>query len=73
MALGLRLPKLIAEMLKIDAEYGCLHSSPPMTMRKLSGSFFATVASEWLMNSCPIAYTSRMLPKGRSELTPLAR
>jgi hypothetical protein len=32
-ALGLSAPKLIAEMLKTDAEYGLAQSGPPMVTR----------------------------------------
>ena len=36
MALALSAPKLIAEMLKTDAEYGCVQSGPPIVMRNVS-------------------------------------
>ena len=45
-ALGLSAPKLIAEMLKIEAEYGFLQSGPPMTMRNFS-SACGLGAIEW--------------------------
>src|SRR6516225_12309524 len=46
MAFGLSAPKLIAEMLKIEAEYGLLQSGPPtMTMTGLA-NFAETLASK---------------------------
>jgi len=34
--IGLSAPKLIAEMLKTEAEYGLVQSGPPMVMRNFS-------------------------------------
>ncbi|MNJ77563.1 hypothetical protein D3C77_750920 [compost metagenome] len=54
MALALSEPKLMAEMLKIDAEYGWLHCGPPTVTRKSSGWPCSTGSMEWLMNSNPV-------------------
>ena len=43
-------PKLIAEMFRIEAGYGCAHGRPPIAMR--NGSWLtAAGASEWLIHS----------------------
>ena len=54
MALALSEPKLIAEMLNTEAEYGCRHCGPPMVTRKSSGLPCAAGNMEWLMNSKPV-------------------
>src|SRR6516225_5786738 len=57
MAFGLSAPKLIAEMLKIEAEYGLLQSGPPtMTMTGLA-NFAETLASK------QIDFLREMLPR----------
>ena len=53
-------PKLIAEMLKIDIEYGCARFAPTTTRKSWPSSFVGT--SEWLMNSWPVAFTSISVP-----------
>ena len=54
MALALSAPKLIAEMLKIEAEYGFLQSGPPTTTR--NGSLTTDFgAIEWSSHSKPEA------------------
>ena len=50
-ALALIAPKLIAETLNTDAEYGLAHWSLPMVMRKLAGSAAFTGIIEWATNS----------------------
>ena len=73
MALALSEPKLMAEILKIDAEYGWLHCGPPTTMRKLLGSVNGAGRMEWPINSKPGWYTSISVPKGLSALSFFAR
>ncbi|MNO50843.1 hypothetical protein D3C76_412290 [compost metagenome] len=73
MALALSEPKLIADMLKIDAEYGWLHCGPPTMTRKLAGSANGAGRMEWPMNSKPDSYTSIRVPKGLSEASFFAR
>ncbi|MNG22093.1 hypothetical protein D3C84_1065420 [compost metagenome] len=73
MALALREPKLMAEMLNTDAEYGCVHCGPPTRVRKLFGSLNGAGRIEWPMNSKPDWYTSINVPKGLSALSFLAR
>ncbi|MNE99486.1 hypothetical protein D3C80_1981780 [compost metagenome] len=73
MALALSEPKLIAEMLKIDAEYGWRHCGPPMSTRKVAGSACAAGSMEWPMNSKPVAPTSLRVPNGLSAPSFLAR
>ncbi len=51
MALALRAPKLIAETLNSEAEYGLLHCGPPMSTRNSQGSLSGAGRIEWLMNS----------------------
>ncbi|MCY1449652.1 hypothetical protein D3C76_1044750 [compost metagenome] len=53
MALALREPKLMAEMLNTDAEYGWVHCGPPTVTRKLLGSLNGAGRMEWPMNSKP--------------------
>ncbi|MCY1178797.1 hypothetical protein D9M73_191660 [compost metagenome] len=53
MALALSEPKLIAEILNTEMEYGCLHSGPPTSTRKVQGSATGTGRMEWAMNSKP--------------------
>ena len=50
MALALSEPKLIAEMLKTDAEYGFLQSGPPTVMRNFSVAIGFGII-EWLTHS----------------------
>ena len=50
MAFGLSAPKLMAEMLKIEAEYGRMQSGPPTTTRK-SSLATGLVAIEWCSHS----------------------
>src|SRR5450830_1184576 len=72
-ALALREPKLMAEMLNTEAEYGCLHCGPPTITRKLLGSLSGAGRMEWPINSKPPWYTSIRVPKGLSALSFLAR
>ena len=52
-AFALRAPKLSAEMLNTDAEYGCVQSGPPIETRNPAGSGSATGCIECPMNSWP--------------------
>ena len=49
-ALALSEPKLIAEMLKTEAEYGFVQSGPPIVMRNFS-SRLGFGAIEWCIHS----------------------
>ncbi|MNL42948.1 hypothetical protein D3C87_1654370 [compost metagenome] len=53
MALALSEPKLMAEMLNTDAEYGWVHCGPPTITRKPPGSLNGAGRMEWPMNSKP--------------------
>ena len=52
-AFALSAPKLSAEMLKIEAEYGRVQSGPPTVMRKPAGSASGAGRIEWPTNSWP--------------------
>lgn len=73
MALALSAPKLIADTLNRDAEYGCAHCGPPISTRKPAGSLSGAGRIEWLMNSKPGWYTSIKVPNGLSAPSFLAR
>jgi hypothetical protein len=49
MALALNEPKLIAEILNTDAEYGCVHCGPPTITRNALGSLSGAgqVVANW--------------------------
>jgi len=72
-ALALREPKLMAEILNTEAEYGRLHCGPPTITRNELGSVNGAGRMEWLMNSKPDWYTSIRVPKGLSAVWFLAR
>ena len=63
----------MAEILKIEAEYGWVHCGPPMVMRKLLGSVNGAGRMEWPINSKPGSYTSISVPNGLSAVSFLAR
>ncbi|MNI82280.1 hypothetical protein D3C73_1389740 [compost metagenome] len=50
MALAERAPKLMADTLNADMEYGCLQSGPPTVTRK-SVSLMCEGDMEWLIHS----------------------
>ena len=71
MALPDNAPKLIAEMLNTDIEYGLARPSPTSTRK--SDEAMRVGASEWPIHSCPAIFTSSSVPNGRLSTSPLAR
>jgi hypothetical protein len=71
MALAESAPKLIAEILKMEMEYGFALSAPTVTRKSWLPMLVG--ASEWLIHSCPASLTLSSVPKARESIAFLAR